>query len=334
MDSASPKVALHPTRDLIEQFYTAHYTWSPATLAWYKPYLSGFLKTFQYLPVTPEPVEAFLSAFPEASPERWYYYRALKAFYRWISGAPAKGPKALDGRRNKALGIPNVVDEVKSPPKHFKPATAYSQDEIVLVIRAAKVHQDRLMLLLLAATQIRAEGVYNLKSEDVHDDYIIIKPKQPDREAEEVACPPEVCTALKLLGPGYCFVGHGGNKGRGKPLTRHGVYERVQNCFQAAGVTWGKQGAHAFRHTGATLRLEKTEDLTLLQAALGHSNIATTAMYTHRQSAKQRQRINDTSPFHDLPADLRAMTPAPLSLPGQMSIFDVAGVEEKEAVTA
>ena len=271
-------------------------------------FLPPFAKAFPKLPMTPEPIEAYFRNLKERGPRRFHAHRALTTFYRWISGSPPKGRSAVDGRRNREKGIPNVMEYIKAPPKKYRTATAYSMEELITVVKAADNTQDRMLLLLLMATQIRSEALRDLTASHVHADYILITPKDPNEEEEQVACPPEVCTTLQLMGPGYVFTDRNGSK-----LKKSGVYQRVEKCFRRAGVTWGKMGPHAFRHSGATLRMEKTEDTTLIQASLGHKNISTTALYLHRPTASKRRRLIETSPFYDLPEELTAAQP---TLPG------------------
>ncbi len=301
-DSApsAAKRSKHKTADLVQRFYDAHFAWKPPTRAWYLRFLAPFLKAFTYVPTEPEPLWAFFAKMPEEGPTRFHHYRALQTFYLWISGTPPKSRKSLDGRLNRHLRIPNVIGEVDTPSKHFKPATAYSPEEIVRVIRAAQSNQDRMMLFLLWATLIRSQGLRTLTTDKVHDDYVTIKPKNPDKEEEDVPCPPEVCRLLKLMGPGQIF-----KNTKGQPMDSTGVYQRVRRCFLAAGVSWGKMGPHAFRHSGATALLEQTGDLSLVQALLGHADIETTAGYLHRHSASTKKKIIEASAYNFLPEDMR-----------------------------
>ena len=260
------------------------------------------------MPTEPEPVEAFLGSLPEIGKlRRFQMYRALTTLYRWLSGAPSKSPKAIDGSRNRHLGIPNVMEWIKAPQKRYKKAIAYSEAELLQVVEAADNYQDRVMLTLLISTAVRSEAIRNLKDTDLHaeQEYIVIKPKNEDKEQEEVYCPREVIEALRLLGTGYLF------KNRlGKPIDTSGVYQRVERCFRRAGITWGKLGPHAFRHSVATGVLENTGDLTLVSKMLGHRNITTTMQYIHRTTASERRKLIDSSLFHRLPEHLRVVQPA------------------------
>jgi integrase/recombinase XerD len=66
----------------------------------------------------------------------------------------------------------------------------------------------------------------------------------------------------------------------GKPLHPNNVSLLVRRYLQQAGIA--KQGAcHLFRHTAASLMLDRGADIRHLQEILGHASLATTQIYTH-----------------------------------------------------
>jgi integrase/recombinase XerD len=67
---------------------------------------------------------------------------------------------------------------------------------------------------------------------------------------------------------------------RAAPLNRREVYRVVRKYAKRAGLR-GNVGAHTLRHCFATHLLAGGADLRSVQEMLGHSDIATTQIYTH-----------------------------------------------------
>jgi integrase/recombinase XerD len=77
---------------------------------------------------------------------------------------------------------------------------------------------------------------------------------------------------------------------RGRPLRLNRLSERVRGYLKAAGLD--RPGScHLFRHTMATHLLDGGADVRDVQEILGHSNLSTTARYTHVSIARL-QRVH------------------------------------------
>jgi len=71
----------------------------------------------------------------------------------------------------------------------------------------------------------------------------------------------------------------------------HWLNTKLRDWVAAAGVK-KRIGFHAFRHTYATLQISAGTDIYTVSKMLGHSNIATTAIYAKLVDAKKRETVN------------------------------------------
>ncbi|MDE2619318.1 MAG: tyrosine recombinase [Sphingomonadales bacterium] len=98
--------------------------------------------------------------------------------------------------------------------------------------------------------------------------------------------------ATKLLFPSRGEKGH---------LTRVRLFQLLRALAQRAGIAPDKVSPHVLRHAFATHLLEGGADIRVLQALLGHADIATTQIYTHVDSARLVELVNRRHPLALVP---------------------------------
>ena len=158
-------------------------------------------------------------------------------------------------------------------------------------------HQDlgarnRLLLKTIIYTGIRVGEALNLKIKDIMLDgefYVIQvkgkgnKPRVVMIKAKNIhsdfgawinSRPLEVENEL-------LFCNHNAKK-----LTQAYVSRIVEQVLLTNGIRKEKNGAHMLRHSFATLLYQKSQDLVLVQEALGHASLDTSRIYTHFDKQK------------------------------------------------
>ena len=81
----------------------------------------------------------------------------------------------------------------------------------------------------------------------------------------------------------------------GKPVSRQYIHTMIKRKLREEGLD-ESLSAHSFRHSFATHLLDGGADLRVVQEMLGHSDIATTQIYTHVQNKRLKQAYEQFHP--------------------------------------
>ncbi|MDX9752751.1 MAG: tyrosine-type recombinase/integrase [bacterium] len=151
--------------------------------------------------------------------------------------------------------------------------------------------RDRAMLELLYTSGMRVSSLVSLNLGDIDWKRQTLQIKTKGDKAQQIPLTPSAVAALQEYLPLRAQVlaensspPEGGERAVflnrfGTRLTTRGVQLRLKKFALALGL--GKTTPHTLRHSCATHLLENGADLRFVQELLGHSNLATTQLYTH-----------------------------------------------------
>lgn len=275
--------------ELLEQFYHhlgAERGLAPLTLESYAHDLQDFREFLRgqkreaWEEATIEDLQHYLSSLQSrglSARSRARRLSALRQFFRFLQREerlPANPVELLDSPR-LPLKLPQVLSEpeVEALLGAVDPSTPQGQ-------------RDAALLEVLYATGLRVSELVGLTVKQVDLRRGVVRPMGKGHKERLVPMVPTAVDKLKryldegrpqlLKGKDSLFVFL--NR-RGGPLTRQGFWKILQRYAQVAGL--GRLSPHTLRHSFATHLLGRGANLRVLQLLLGHSDLATTQIYTH-----------------------------------------------------
>jgi integrase/recombinase XerD len=162
--------------------------------------------------------------------------------------------------------------------------------------------RDRALLELMYASGLRASEVVALEVQDVELEEGIVRARGKGSKERLVPVGRQAVAAVRAYRRGGRPVLVGARReprlfvnARGRGLTRQGLYAIIRRHAEHAGIGAG-MSPHTLRHTFATHLLAGGCDLRSLQEMLGHSDLATTQIYTQVSAAHLKEAYFSAHP--------------------------------------
>ena len=210
-----------------------------------------------------------------------YHLIALRGFLKYFS------------RRD----IPSLApDKIELPKTHRKQVTFLHYDEVIRLLEEIDINEesglrDRAILELLFSSGLRVSELVNLNRDHINTkrrEFMVRGKGQKDRPvyiSESAADWVEQYLAVRQDTLAPLFISYSKNveantSGDYRRLTARSIQRMVSKYARLAGIT-KHVSPHTMRHSFATDLLMNGADLRSVQSMLGHSNIATTQIYTH-----------------------------------------------------
>lgn len=243
------------------------------SLRWYRGILAAFQHQVPVVTVGPEEIDTFLLSCHAGDERRHGYYRALRAFYRFLE---------------RRYGIPNPMRYVEAPKRSHKlpkPITPVDLAQLLAYCHPLKI---KVAISALADTGARVGELANLTSDDLAETpWGYIATVHGKTGARQVPISYETYHALMVNLPlGY---------------SRQRLSRLIALAFRQAGV---KGTAHSLRHTFATLW---EGDELVLQRIMGHAHLETTKLYRNlrlRILSEQHHRFSPLRMVQSLTKDM------------------------------
>lgn len=238
---------------------------SKSTLENYNRYLDVFIEQANIkkpIDITDEKVREFrlhLNKNGISSKTQNYYLIAIRSFLQFLT---RKGISSLQFSN---------IELAKVPERHID---VISKDEFTRVLKAIDNTRDRAIMEMLFSTGLRVSELLSLTKElDLSVDQFPIRGK--GGKIRIVFMSSEAKKAIRDY-----LTENTDTSPLLFPISRQGVNKTLRKYAHRAGIT-KKVSPHVIRHVYATNLLNNGADIRSVQAMLGHSNIATTQIYTH-----------------------------------------------------
>ena len=217
---------------------------------------------------------------------------ALRRFYQFLveDGLRVDDPSAALPKPRLQRPLPKVLgkDEVEAI---FEAAGAKAASGEPLALR------NLALLELLYGSGLRASELISLPRASIREGqpFLILRGKGAKERLVPVSTRAHSAVAewLEHVPKSSAWLFPGG----AKHIGRVRLFQIVRAMAADAGIPPERISPHVLRHAFATHLLSGGADLRVLQALLGHADIATTQIYTHVDASRLVQLVNERHPL-------------------------------------
>jgi integrase len=242
---------------------------------WYKVTLKPFAAAFPVLPKIPAAIEDFLIRCRAGDERRHGYYRALRAFYRFLA------------RRFKVKNIVSMVDAPRRQAKRPRPLTLDELDQLLTFPHPRRIQAA---LVFMADSGARCGETARLGVADLIETEWGPVARVTGKTGSRFV-PISESTYQLLL------------QELPLRLSANRLCRLVSAAFREAHV---KGTAHSLRHTFGTYW---EGDEMILQHILGHASITTTQVYRQLRTKKMSEQHHEYSPIRMIYANRQYRLP-------------------------
>lgn len=180
------------------------------------------------------------------------------------------------------VGMPNKIDKIPYPKKDKKLPIVLSQAEVQKMFAVCQNLKHKVILSLLYSAGLRVSELLNLQWQNIDRSRMIINIIQAKGNKDrQVPLSPALIPLLEKYWQQYkpkLYVLNGQNN---EPqYSAKSVGNVVKQLAAKAGIS-KRVYTHLMRHNCFTHMVEAGTDINLIQKIAGHSNVKTTAIYTH-----------------------------------------------------
>ena len=207
-------------------------------------------------------IKNFLFQFKEVNTQR-NYHSAIKKFYDVCMGQKEKFKYIPYAKKNEKLPIVLSIEEIQK------------------MFSVCENLKHKVILALLYSCGLRVSELINLKWENIDRSRMVINILQAKgKKDRQVMLTPQLLPLLEKYWKEYKSKMYVLNGQSELQYSDRSVGEVVKQLAKKAGIN-KRVYTHLMRHCSSTHMVENGTDINLIQKLAGHSNVKTTAIYTH-----------------------------------------------------